>query len=130
FSSGDPRMSHLDAPRFRFAGEFFLGCLWGSWGHITFQAPVNVLGFDDRRPVESPIWSEVQPLLNRYADLYPAMRQRIDLSSDDAASASAREILVALALSVGDPAHMPVTRDLSASHRRLLQTWLENGCPR
>jgi hypothetical protein len=123
-------MSHPDAHRFHFAGEFFLGGLWGSWGQITFQALVGVLGFDNRRPVESPIRSDVQPLLNRYAELYPAMGQRIDLSNDDAVSASAREILLALALSVGDPARMPLTRDPSASHRRLLQTWPENGCPR
>ena len=25
---------------------------------------------------------------------------------------------------------MPVTRDLSASHRTLIQTWIKNGCPR
>src|SRR5262249_7324431 len=100
------------------------------WGQITFQAPLSVLGFDDRRPVESPIRSDVQPLLNRYTELYPAMGQRIDLSNDDAVSASAREILVALALSVGDPAPRPVPRDPSASHQRFLQTWLENGCPR
>jgi hypothetical protein len=123
-------MSHPEARRFHFAGEFFLVGLWGSWGQITFQAPVGVLGFDNRRPVESPIRSDVQPLPNRYAGLYPAMGQRIDLSNDDAVSASAREILLALARSAGDPAHMPVTRDRPAPHRRLLQTWQVNGCPR
>ena len=66
---------------------------------------------------------------NEYAVLYPAMKARIDLSNYQAVSSNSAAILAVISLPIDDPAHMPVTRDLSASHRTLIQTWIKNGCP-
>jgi len=80
--------------------------------------------------IDNPTWVDVQPVLNQYAVLYPAMTRRIDLSNDEAVFSHSAEILDVISLPILDPAHMPVTRDLSASHRTLIQTWIKNGCPR
>ena len=69
-------------------------------------------------------------MLNQYAVLYPAMKKIIDLSDYQAVFTNSAEILDVISLPILDPAHMPVTRDLSASHRTLIQTWIKNGCPR
>lgn len=58
------------------------------------------------------------------------MTRRLDLSSFEAVSSRSGEVLAAISLPIDDPAHMPVTRDLSASHQTLIQTWIKNGCPR
>jgi len=37
-------------------------------------------------------------------------------------------VLVTISLPIEDLAHMPVTRDLSASRRAMIHTWIKNGC--
>jgi hypothetical protein len=110
---------------------YFLGGDWENWGQISAlsPAPISVLVFDDAPPISQPTWADVQPVLNQYAVLYPAMKQRLDLSDFKAVSGSSAEVLEVISLPITDPAHMPVTRDLSASHRTLIQTWIKNGCP-
>jgi hypothetical protein len=110
---------------------YFLGGEWESWGQISAmsQSAISVLVFNDAPPNDSPSWVDVQPILNQYAVLYPGMAQRLDLSSFRAVSGSSAEVLDTISLPIEDPAHMPVTRDLSASHRALIQTWIRNGCP-
>ena len=63
----------------------------------------------------------------------------VDLDPDQQSITQLFGVVVTLALPGGKAAvtgqmavaeHMPVTRDLSASHRTLIQTWIKNGCPR
>jgi hypothetical protein len=110
---------------------YFLGGPWESWGQIsTFSpAPISVLVFDNPSPIVNPTWADVLPVLKQYAVLYPAMTQRIDLSDYQAVFSNSAEILDVISLPIQDPAHMPVTRDLSAAHRTLIQTWIKNGLP-
>ncbi len=110
---------------------YFLGGEWESWGQITgsSQAAISVLVFNDAPPIDDPTWADVQPVLNQYAVLYPAMKKRLDLSSYQAVSAGRQDIRDTISLPLEDPAHMPVTRDFSASNRLLIQTWIKNGCP-
>jgi hypothetical protein len=110
---------------------YFLGGPWESWGQISAnsQATISVLVFNDPPPKDNPTWADVQPVLNQYAVLYPAMKQWVDLSDYQAVSAAADQVLGAITLPIENPAHMPVTRDLSASHRAMIQTWIKNGCP-
>jgi hypothetical protein len=68
-------------------------------------------------------------VLNQYAVLYPGMNRRLDLSDYQAVSRSSAEVLTVISLPIEDPAHMPVTRDLSAAHRTRIATWIKNGCP-
>jgi hypothetical protein len=110
---------------------YFLGGPWEAWGQISAgsQAAISVLVFNDAPPKDNPTWADVQPVLNQYAVIYPGMARRLDLSSYQAVSSNSAEVLAAITLPIADPAHMPVTRDLSASHRALIQTWIKNGCP-
>ena len=66
-----------------------------------------------RRPAER------QPDVGPYAVLYPGMTQRLDLSSYQAVSGSSAIVLETISLPIEDPAHMPVTRDLSATRRAM-----------
>jgi hypothetical protein len=111
---------------------YFLGGAWESLGQISASsgAAISVLVFDNPPPIDNPTWLDVQPVLNQYAVLYPGMNKRIDLSNYEAVFSHSAEILEVISLPIVDPAHMPVTRDLSASHRTLIQTWIKNGCPR
>jgi hypothetical protein len=109
---------------------YFLGGEWETWGQSSLEAAVSILVFDSAPPIDHPTWADVQPVLNRYAALYPAMKRRLDLSDFAAVSKRSAEILDVLSLPFEDPGYMPVTRDLSASHRKLIQAWIEAGCPR
>ena len=82
------------------------------------------------RTAVATTWDDVRPWLHQYAVIYPAMARRLDLSSYEAVSRGADEIRETTALPIEDPAHMPVTRDLSASRLAILQAWIRNGCPR
>jgi hypothetical protein len=57
------------------------------------------------------------------------MTHRLDFSSYHAVSGSSAIVLETISLPIEDPAHMPVTRDLSAARRAMIQAWIENGCP-
>jgi hypothetical protein len=57
------------------------------------------------------------------------MTKRLDLSSYQAVSGSSAIVLETISLPIEDPAHMPVTRDLSASRPAMIRTWIKNGCP-
>jgi hypothetical protein len=111
---------------------YFLGGAWEGWGQISALsgAAISVLVFNQEPAIDQPTWVDVQPVLNQYAVLYPAMKQRLDLSDFQAVSSRSSEVLEVISLPIDDPAFMPVTRDLSASHRTLIQTWIRNGCPR
>ena len=111
---------------------YFIGGAWESWGQISAssQAAISVLVFDNPPLTDNPTWADVQPVLNQYAVLYPGMTRRLDLSDYQAVSTHSAEVLEVISLPIADPAHMPVTRDLSASHRTLIQTWIKNGSPR
>jgi hypothetical protein len=56
------------------------------------------------------------------------MTQRLDLSSYQAVSGSSAIVLEVISLPMEDPAQMPVTRDLPATRRAMIQTWIKNGC--
>ena len=111
---------------------YFLGGPWEAWGQISTNsgAAISVLVFDNPPPIDNPTWADVLPVLKQYAVLYPAMTQRIDLSDYQAVFSNSAEILDVISLPILDAAHMPVTRDLSAAHRTLIQTWIKNGLPR
>jgi hypothetical protein len=129
-SAGTPRPLP-DRRSFIDSQVYFLGGEWESWGQISAssQAAISVLVFDDTPVKDNPTWADVQPIMNQYAALYPGMAQRLDLSNYQAVTTSSGEVLETISLPIADPAHMPVTRDLSASRRALIETWIKNGCP-
>ena len=129
-SAGTPRP--LPARRSSIDSQvYFLGGAWESWGQISAssQAAISVLVFDDAPVKENPTWADIQPILNQYAVLYPGMAQRLNLSDCQAVSTNSAVVLETISLPITDPAHTPVTRDLSASRRALIEAWIKNGCP-
>jgi hypothetical protein len=86
-----------------------------------------------------PGWTDVQPIFEQYAHLYPRPHGAdpyapftgrspshpvVNLNDQDSVTGFAKHIIWALKLPIGHPSHMPVTRDLSDAKRALLLKWL------
>lgn len=87
------------------------------------------------RPDEPLTWhGAIEPVLRQYADLYPVMRDFLDLGDYEQVCAQAKRLVFAFELGIDDPDVMPVTRDLSAAKRKAILRWLrepgEDGRPR
>lgn len=112
-------------PRGAIDGQVFLvDYLWMT-PSAAVGDQISVLVWDDYTVPEQPTWVEhVQPVLQQYANLYPVMRDVVDLT-DYHSVTRARSILKrTLALPLDDPNHMPVTRDLSPGKRAMILRWL------
>jgi hypothetical protein len=75
-----------------------------------------------------PTWvDDVRPVLAPYGNLYPVMSRRlVDLGDYDAVREHAATIELAFSRPLGDPNHMPVTRELSEARRAMLLAWLRD----
>jgi hypothetical protein len=85
-------------------------------------------------PGEPPTWhGDIEPVLRQYANLYPVMRDFLDLGDYESVCANAKRLAFSFGLGIGDPDSMPVTRDLSAAKRGAVLRWLsepgEDGKP-
>jgi hypothetical protein len=85
-------------------------------------------------PGEPPTWhGGIEPVLRQYANLYPVMRDFLDLGDYESVCANAKRLAFSFGLGIGDPDSMPVTRDLSAAKRSAILRWLsepgEDGKP-
>ena len=74
----------------------------------------------------SPTWTDVQPIFQQYANLYPVMLRFLNLADYDSIKAHAGLLTLAFGLDVTDPNSMPVTRDLSPAKRATILQWLAN----
>ena len=91
---------------------------------------VSVLVFSSFAPEEPLTWEgSIRPILERYGNLYPVMKQLFDLTDYRSVSANRRLLLLALNLDPADPNSMPVTRDLSGAKRLALLRWLGDDPP-
>jgi len=116
---------------------------WQSWGQVGPPIPpyllasqnfprdakaaiVSVLVFNEGPPIANPTWNDVQAVFSQYARIFPAMKEMIDLSSEQMVRAYARQILAALVLPIDDARHMPATRDLPGYHRTLMVKYLQS----
>lgn len=95
-------------------------------GGLTKQYDViSIRVWNKMAKIDDPTWYDhILPILQQYANLYPAMRNVIDLSSYDDVVTSGNLLKFALSLPLDDPNHMPVTRDLSPAKRDLILQWL------
>ncbi len=57
------------------------------------------------------------------------MDKIIQLNDYSAVQAAASGIAHVLSLPIGDPNHMPVTRDMSADERKIVLKWIADGTP-
>jgi hypothetical protein len=82
---------------------------------------ISVLVFSSFDVPEQPGWSDVQPILKQYANLYPIMSLGLfDFSVQKIADANAHLLYFVFDKKITDPDQMPVTRDLSWSKRQSL----------
>ena len=79
--------------------------------------------FETSNPVQ---WSEIQPVLRQYANLYPVMNRFLDLGDLESVKKNLRLLKLAFGLDPSDPNSMPVTRDLSKQKRAAILSWLAN----
>lgn len=79
--------------------------------------------------IENPTWENgIQTILSQFGRLYPVMA-RFDLADYDSVKNFHTIIRSVLELEMGQPLHMPATRDLSDSRRKLILDWMDAGMP-
>lgn len=72
-------------------------------------------------------WGSIHKILQPYAQLYPMMREMVDLEDYQDVCRHQKTLQRVLGiLDPDDPHYMPVSRDLSPGKRRWLQRWLEH----
>jgi hypothetical protein len=102
-----------------------LGATQAAKGVVNPLDFVSVLVFDDVGVPAAPTWwGDVQPILQQYANLYPVMRQVLDLGDYESVVAHKEMLRLVFSLPVEDPNYMPVTRDLSPAKRDMILAWL------
>ncbi|HEY1822670.1 MAG TPA: hypothetical protein VGG83_22315 [Trebonia sp.] len=86
---------------------------------------ISLLVWSGFAPADPTTWhGDVEPVLRQYANLYPVMRDFLDLGDYESVCAHARLLAFVFDLDIGDPNSMPVSRDLSAAKRAAILHWL------
>lgn len=83
-------------------------------------------GFTPSNPVT---WTDLQPIFQQYANLYPVMNRFLDLGDYASVKKNAGLLSLAFGLNPDDPNAMPVTRDLSPAKRNAILSWLAGDMP-
>jgi hypothetical protein len=87
---------------------------------------LSVLVWSDYELPERVDWiTDVQPILQQYANLFPVMRTILDLSNYHDVVAYREWMVKSLSEPMESPSHMPVTRDLSPGKRDAIIKWLK-----
>lgn len=71
-----------------------------------------------------PEWSDVGPILEAYARLYPGMKDILDIGDEETVKRFAAALYHRMAAPFADPGFMPVTRDLSPAKTKMVLDWL------
>jgi hypothetical protein len=124
--------SNPQNPRAYLDGQLYgIQANWSLDTNPDTAAFVSVKVFDVITATDTPPtwWQDVQPILNQYAVLYPAMRQIILINDYAAVVANLQPILQRLQLPILDPQLMPITRELSASKLQIILDWANAGTP-
>jgi hypothetical protein len=88
---------------------------------------LNALVWSGYEIPTTPTWTnDVEPIFQQYANLYPVMKQFVDLSNYNSVVAAASMIKKVFGVPVTDAKYMPVTRDLSRAKREMIIRWLDN----
>jgi hypothetical protein len=100
---------------------------YGLAGHATEpEGTFAVRVFNLFEAPERPTWvRDIQPIFQRYANLYPAMRMVLDMGNYNDVVKYRNAIRAALLLPPNSPDYMPVTRDISPRKRDMIVKWLD-----
>jgi hypothetical protein len=90
------------------------------WNFVSF------LAWSGYTPPSTVTWTDLQPIFQQYANLYPVMLRFLNLGDYESVKAHAGLLTLAFGLDIGDPNTMPVTRDLSPAKRQAILGWLSN----
>jgi hypothetical protein len=91
---------------------------------------INPLIFDGYQAPAEPDWThDVQPIFQQYANLYPVMRQYVQLDDYDSVVANASRVRGVFNAPINSTSYMPVTRDLSPARREMILSWLAQTPP-
>jgi hypothetical protein len=93
------------------------------WNFVSF------LLWSSFKPGNPVTWTDLQPVFQQYANLYPVMIRFLNLADYEQVKDSADLLSLAFGLDVSDPNSMPVTRDLSPAKRQAILAWLQNPLP-
>ena len=88
-------------------------------------ANLSVLLFNAYQAPANPTWNDVGAIFGAYGRLYPGMRSRFDISDQATVAGDPQAVLAHMDVPIGDPAYMPVTRDLSPSKMAMIISWLK-----
>ncbi|MET9690265.1 ferritin-like protein [Streptomyces sp. NPDC006514] len=81
--------------------------------------------FDAYKPPARPTWvRDVQPIFQQYANLFPVMRDILDLGNYNHVLRHSTYIKRTMLAPLESPNHMPVSRDLSLGKRDMIVSWL------
>jgi hypothetical protein len=87
---------------------------------------LNALVWSGYQIPAHPSWiTDVGPIFEQYADLYPVMRPIVDLSNYSSVMGRLPALRNVFDTPVDDPNYMPVTRDLSRAKRTMIRRWLD-----
>ncbi|HEX2831984.1 MAG TPA: hypothetical protein VHW00_03160 [Thermoanaerobaculia bacterium] len=124
--------SNPQTPRGYIDGQVYgIQANWSLDSYIDIWAFVSVKVFDVVSAVDSPPtwWQDVQPILNQYAVLYPAMRNILLINDYGTVVQNLQPILQRLQAAPTDPQLMPITRELSSSKLQIILDWANAGTP-
>ncbi|GGS89952.1 ferritin-like domain-containing protein [Streptomyces cinerochromogenes] len=94
------------------------------------EGQLNVLVWEEYKEPADIAWiPDVKPILQQYANLYPVMREVLDLANYHDVVKYKRRLQHVLTEPVDSPSHMPVTRDLSPGKRDAIVGWLRQERP-
>jgi len=97
----------------------------GAGGYSNPWNFISVLVWSSFSAPASPTWwDDIHPILQQYANLYPYMKNFLDLGNYDSVVANKQILQHVFNLPQGDPDYMPVTRDLSPAKRQTILNWL------
>ena len=87
---------------------------------------VGALVWSNFKPPHMPTWrDDIQPILQIYANLFPVMKNIIDLSSFEDCTLKLSALQRAFSANWKDGAYMPVTRDLSPTKVGMILKWMQ-----
>ncbi|MBL8221806.1 MAG: hypothetical protein JNL62_21395 [Bryobacterales bacterium] len=92
---------------------------------------ISVLAYTKKDVPDYPTWyTDIQPLLTQFGNLYPIMgRYVVNLSDYDDVVRRRQILTLAFSLPRADANHMPVTRDMGEGDRKTILKWLSMRGP-
>lgn len=98
-------------------------------GPVNISNFVSFLIWSHYDVPEHVTWTDIHPIFQQYANLYPVMNRFLNLGELASVNENLWLLKLAFSLPVSDPNAMPVTRDLSPAKRQAILTWLNNPLP-